>query len=59
MKMPESAFIRAGYNYEKAKTPDQARAMANAIRALIEAEDPRDRAEARRLIDLGRQEARK
>lgn len=59
MKMPESAFIRAGYNYEKAKTPDQARAMSNAIRALIEAEDHRDRAEARRLIELGRQEARK
>ena len=58
MKTPEAAFIRAGYNYEKAKTPDQARAMANAIRALIEAEHPHDRSEARRLVEQGRSEAR-
>ncbi len=58
MKTPPAAFIRAGYEYEKAKTPDRARAVAEAIRRLLEAEHPNDRAEARRLIEQGRKEAR-
>ena len=58
VKTPPAVYVHIGYQYEKAKTPDRARAVANSIRVLVEAEKPDDRAEARRLIEQGRKEAR-
>lgn len=59
MKYPEAAYINAGHKYERASTPEAARAAAGSIRAMLEAEHIKDRTEARRLVDTGRQEARK
>ena len=53
MKHTESEYINAGYRYERGQTP------AETLRRMIEAEDIEDRAEARRLIDQGRREARR
>lgn len=58
MKNPENAYIEAGYRYEVARTPDAARARAEVIRHLLSTEHPRDHAEARQLVERGRQEAR-
>jgi hypothetical protein len=52
MKHTEHEYITAGFKFEKGKTP------AENLRAMIEAESIEDRAEARRLIDQGRHEAR-
>lgn len=52
MNHPESEYIRAGYAYEKGKTP------AETLRHMIESETIPHRTEARRLIEQGRQEAR-
>lgn len=54
----EAKYIQMGYKYEKATEPSQARAVAEIIRRMIEAEAVEDRAEARRLIEQGRTEAR-
>ena len=52
MNHTEHAYIEAGRKYEQGKTgPDT-------LRRMIESEAIDDRAEARRLIDQGRQEAR-
>ena len=52
MKHTESQYIEAGRKYEQGKTgPDT-------LRRMIEAEQIDDRAEARRLIEQGRREAR-
>lgn len=52
MNHPENAYIQAGYRYEQGKTgPDT-------LRRMIESEHIEDRAEARRLIEQGRREAR-
>jgi len=59
MKYPEAAYINAGHAYEKARTPQATQARAQTIRAMLEAETIDDRTEARRLVDTGRQEARK
>ena len=59
MKHPEAAYINAGHAYEKAKTPAATAARAQVIRAMLEAERIDDRAEARQLVDTGRQEARR
>jgi len=59
MKYPEAAYINAGHAYERAKTPAATQARAQAIRTMLEAEKIDDRAEARRLVDTGRQEARR
>ena len=53
MKHTENEYIQAGYRYEQGKTP------AETLRRMIEAEQIDDRAEARRLIEQGRQEARR
>lgn len=53
MTHTEHEYIEAGYKYEQGKTP------AETLRRMIEAEDIDDRAEARRLIEQGRQEARR
>lgn len=52
MKHTEAAYIEAGYRYEKGQTP------AETLRRMIEDEQIDDRAEARRLIEQGRREAR-
>ena len=58
MKYPEAAYINAGHAYERAQTPAATQARAHTIRTMIEAERIDDRAEARSLVDAGRQEAR-
>ena len=58
MNHPEADYIQAGYKYEKAITPAAAAARAQAIRVMLESEDIDDHAEARRLIEQGRREAR-
>jgi hypothetical protein len=52
MNHTEAAYIQAGYDFEKGKTP------AETLRHMIESETIPHRTEARRLIDQGRQEAR-
>ena len=59
MKHPENDYIQAGYRYERAPTPNMAIAIASRMRAMIESEHPDEQAEARRLIALGIDEARK
>jgi hypothetical protein len=58
MKHSEVQYISLGFRYERAPTPDAGTAVAQAIRGLIEDERIDDRAEARYLVDRGRQEAR-
>ena len=58
MKHTEHAYIQAGYLYERATTPSASAARAQAIRVMLESEHLDDHAEARRLIEQGRQEAR-
>jgi len=52
MKQTEHAYINAGFKFESGKI------QANTIRAMLDAEHPHDRPEARRLIEQGRTEAR-
>jgi len=52
MNHTEHAYIDAGYRYERG------RLQGEAVRRMIESERIEDRAEARRLIALGRDEAR-
>ena len=59
MKHPENDYIQAGYQYERAPTPNMAIAIASRMRMMIESEHPDEQADARRLIEQGRQEARK
>lgn len=58
MKHAEVQYISLGFKYERATSPEAGTAVAQAIRSLIEAERIDDRAEARYLVDRGRQEAR-
>ena len=58
MKHAENDYIQAGYQYERAPTPNMAIAIASRMRAMIESEHPDEQAEARRLIALGIDEAR-
>lgn len=58
MKHTEAEYINAGHRYEAAQSADAARARAELIRAMLRNEHPSDHAEARRLIDQGRAEAR-
>ena len=53
MTHTESEYIQAGRKYEQGHTP------AETLRRMIESEQIDDRAEARRLIEQGRQEARR
>ena len=59
MKHSESEYINAGYQYERAPTPNAAIAIASRMRMMIESEHPDEQAEARRLIAQGIDEARK
>ena len=54
----EAKYVQMGYKFEKASDPSQARAVAETIRNMIEAESIEDRAEARYLVERGRKEAR-
>lgn len=58
MKHTEAQYIDLGFKYERAQSPKSGQAVAQAIRNLMEAEAIEDRAEARYLVDRGRQEAR-
>ena len=58
MKHAEVQYISLGFKYERAQSPKSGQAVAQAIRSLMEAEEIYDRAEARHLIERGRQEAR-
>lgn len=52
MNYAEADYINAGYRYERGSI------QGDALRHMIESERIEDRAEARRLIALGRDEAR-
>lgn len=54
----EAKYIQMGYKFEKAEDPAKARAVADTIRRMLEAEAIEDRAEARYLVERGRKEAR-
>ena len=58
MTYPESIYIKSGYLYENAKTPDSAKSIARTIRLMLDAEHPDDRQYCRKLVERGRQEAR-
>ena len=58
MKHAEATYIDLGFKYERAHSPKAGQAVAQAIRAILESEEIHDRAEARHLIERGRQEAR-
>ena len=58
MKHTEAQYVNLGFKYERAQSPSAGQAVAQAIRTLLEAERIDDRAEARYLVDRGRQEAR-
>jgi hypothetical protein len=58
MHYTEADYIKAGYQFERATTPDSARARAEVIRSMLRTENPTNQTEARRLIEQGRQEAR-
>ena len=59
MNHPEAAYINAGARYQLAKTPAQTIAQAATLRRMLESEQIDERAEARRLIETGRAEARR
>jgi hypothetical protein len=52
MKQTEAAYINAGYRYQLGKI------KAKKLRFMIESESVEDRFEVRRLIELGRNEAK-
>jgi hypothetical protein len=58
MKHAENDYISAGYKFERAST-QAARAISEKIRAMLDAETIDDQTEARRLIERGREEARR
>ena len=58
MRHTEAEYINAGAAYERAPTPDAARAHAQGIRVMLEAERPEDQTYARQMIEHGRAEVR-
>lgn len=58
MNHSEADYIRAGFKFERASSPQASTAQAYTIRAMLTSESPEDQQEARRLIEQGRQEAR-
>ena len=58
MNYTEADYINAGHRYERAQSLDAGRARAEAIRAMLARENPKDVPEARALIERGRAEAR-
>ena len=53
---PEAHYIDAGYKYERLAVPANRIKRAKELQALIGAEAPEDQAQARQLIQRGRQE---
>jgi hypothetical protein len=58
MKHAQADYINAGYKYEKAKSADRARAVAENIRRMLQEERIEDHSDARYFVERGRQEAR-
>lgn len=58
MKHTEHQYITLGYKYERAQSSDAGKAVAEAIRNLLESESINDRSDARNLVEQGRKEAR-
>lgn len=58
VKHSEHQYLDLGYRFEKARSPASTRSVAAEIRALLESETIEDRAQARNLVERGRQEAR-
>ena len=58
MKHAEVQYISLGFRYERAQSSEAGQAAAQAIRTLMESERVEDRADARYLVERGRQEAR-
>jgi hypothetical protein len=56
MNRPEAHYIDAGYKYERLSVPANRIKRAKELQALIAAEQPEDRTQARALIQRGRQE---
>jgi hypothetical protein len=54
----ESTLINLGFKYERAKTMIDSRIVAFDIRSILERLTLENQAEARRLIEIGRAEAR-
>jgi len=59
MRHAENDYIRAGYKFERASTPNDAIAQAQRLRNMLESEHITDHEEGRRLFEQGRQEARR
>ena len=57
MNHPEADYINEGHRFERAQSPDKARAVAQRLRAMLSSERPEDQTEARALIERGRAEA--
>ena len=58
MKHAQADYINAGYRYEKANSADKARAVAEGIRRMLQAEHIDEQSDARYFVERGRQEAR-
>jgi hypothetical protein len=58
MHHTENQYINAGYLYERAPSRFKSAARASTLREMLDRETPADQTEARRLIELGRKEAR-
>jgi hypothetical protein len=56
--MNESKLINLGYKFEKAEDTTLIRLIATQIRELLQKLDPQQQTEARKLIEIGRSEAR-
>lgn len=59
MRHSENDYIQAGYRVERAKTPTAYVAETQRIRVMLESETVPEQTEARRLIAIGIDEARK
>lgn len=53
---PEAHYIEAGYRYERISVPANRIKRAQQLQNMIAAEAPEDQAQARQLIQRGRQE---
>jgi hypothetical protein len=58
MKHPQAEYHNLGYKYEKATNANSARAVAETLRHMIQAEAIDEQQDARYFIERGRKEAR-
>lgn len=54
----ENDYVKIGFKYEKSK-PSAASKIRDTINKMIMDEDPQDRAYANKLVEQGKQEARR